>query len=105
MVKVSITLKSLKDGSSNLVHVSQPHFGLSVKIKLTFPKVGTWSPSGLSKAQSLIAGVFDLSHLGFLYTVGKVLKCRCPKMALHEPFGHLQLKLWAKERSGVKLPV
>jgi hypothetical protein len=25
------------------------------------------------------------------------------KMASHEPFGHLQLKLWAKERPGVKL--
>jgi hypothetical protein len=27
------------------------------------------------------------------------------KIALHEPFGHLQFKLWAKERSGVKLAV
>jgi hypothetical protein len=26
-------------------------------------------------------------------------------MALHEPFGHLQPKLWAKERLGVKLAV
>jgi hypothetical protein len=28
-----------------------------------------------------------------------------PKMASHGPFGHLQLKLWAKERPGVKLLV
>jgi hypothetical protein len=27
------------------------------------------------------------------------------KMALHEPFGHLQPKLWAKEGPGVKLAV
>jgi len=27
------------------------------------------------------------------------------KLASHCPFGHLQPKLWAKERSGVKLPV
>jgi len=27
------------------------------------------------------------------------------KMALHEPFGHLQHKLWSKERSGVKLTI
>jgi len=27
------------------------------------------------------------------------------KMALHRPFGHLQHKLWQKERPGVKLPV
>ncbi len=37
--------------------MSQPHFGLSVRMKLTLPKVGTWSPPGLPKTQSLIAGV------------------------------------------------
>jgi len=37
--------------------MSQPHFGLSVRMKLTLPKVGTWSPLGLPKIQSLIAGV------------------------------------------------
>jgi hypothetical protein len=26
-------------------------------------------------------------------------------MASHEPFGHMQHKLWTKERSGVKLPI
>jgi hypothetical protein len=26
-------------------------------------------------------------------------------MVLHEPFGHLQPKLWAKEQSGVKLAI
>jgi hypothetical protein len=28
-----------------------------------------------------------------------------PKMGLHEPFGHMQHKLWQKERLGVKLAV
>jgi hypothetical protein len=32
--------------------LSQLHFGLSVRMKLTLPKVGTWSPLGLSKIQS-----------------------------------------------------
>jgi hypothetical protein len=27
------------------------------------------------------------------------------KMGLHEPFGHIQHKLWQKERPGVKLPI
>jgi len=27
--------------------LSQPHFGQSVRMRLTLPKVGTWSPSGL----------------------------------------------------------
>jgi hypothetical protein len=39
------------------VKLSQPHFDASVRMKLTLPKVGTWSPSGLLKTQSLIAGV------------------------------------------------
>jgi hypothetical protein len=37
--------------------VSQPHFEASVRMKFTLPKVGTWSPLGLPKTQSLIAGV------------------------------------------------
>jgi hypothetical protein len=37
--------------------VSQPHFGLSVRVKPTFPKVGTWSPPGLPKIQKMIWGV------------------------------------------------
>jgi hypothetical protein len=59
--------------------LSQPHFELSVRMKLTFPKVGTWSPSGLPKIQSSIAGVKKTLHWGVIYTIGKVLKCRCPK--------------------------
>jgi hypothetical protein len=37
--------------------LSQPHFEASVRMKLTLPKVGTWSPPGLPKIQSLISGV------------------------------------------------
>jgi hypothetical protein len=37
--------------------VLQPHFEASVRMKLTLPKVGTWSPLGLLKTQSSIAGV------------------------------------------------
>jgi hypothetical protein len=46
-------------------------------MKLALPKVGTWSPSGLLKLQSSIVGV--TSPWGVIYTVGKVLKCRCRK--------------------------
>jgi hypothetical protein len=35
----------------------QPHFGLSVRMKLTLPKVGTWSPPRLPKTQSSSSGV------------------------------------------------
>jgi hypothetical protein len=37
--------------------MSQPHFGLSVRMKLTLPKVRTWSPLGLPKIQSSSSGV------------------------------------------------
>jgi hypothetical protein len=35
----------------------------------------------------------------------KAIKTKISKMGLHEPFGHLQHKLWQKERPGVKLAV
>jgi hypothetical protein len=45
-------------------------------MKLTLPKVGTWSPPGLPKTQSSSSGGQNIS---FFYTIGKVFKCRCPK--------------------------
>ncbi len=51
----------------------------SVRMKLTLPKLGTWSPPGLPKTQSLIAGVKTLCIGVFLISLEKVLKCRCPK--------------------------
>jgi hypothetical protein len=38
----------------------QPHFEASVRMRLTLPKVGTWSPPGLSQLQSSIAEVKNL---------------------------------------------
>jgi hypothetical protein len=32
--------------------MSQPHFGQSVRMRLTLPKVGTWSPLGLPQLQN-----------------------------------------------------
>ncbi len=40
-----------------LDQLSQPHFEASVKMRFTFPKVGTWSPPRLPKFQNLISGV------------------------------------------------
>jgi len=37
--------------------MSQPHFEANVRMKLTLPKVGTWSPSGLRQLQSSITKV------------------------------------------------
>ncbi len=37
--------------------MSQPHFEASVKMRLTLPKVGTWSPPRLPQLQNSIAEV------------------------------------------------
>jgi len=47
---ISITFIS----SCCLFFMSQPHFGASVRMRLTLPKVGTWSPLGLPQLQSSI---------------------------------------------------
>jgi hypothetical protein len=58
--------------------MSQPHFGLSVRMKLTLPKVGTWSPPGLPKTQSSIAGV-KTPRIGVFFISIERSKCKCPK--------------------------
>jgi hypothetical protein len=50
-------------------HLSQPHFGLSVRVKPTLPKVGSWSPPGLPKTQSSIAGVKSPRNWMFLVSL------------------------------------
>jgi hypothetical protein len=40
-----------------IAQVSQPHFEVSVKMRLTLPKVRTWSPPGLPRFQRAIAEV------------------------------------------------
>jgi hypothetical protein len=45
---------------------SQPHFEASVRMKLTLPKVGTWSPRGVPKTQSLIARI-KTPHIEVLF--------------------------------------
>jgi hypothetical protein len=82
----------------------QPHFEASVRMKLTLPKMGTWSPPRLSKTQSLIAGV---------KTPSIDVCCKCPNGS-YKPFWTSTLqdlskgiknKLWSKEGPGVKLAV
>jgi hypothetical protein len=50
--KVSMGVFNIPQG-----FMSQPHFEVSVTMKLTLQKVRTWSPPGLLKIQSLIVGV------------------------------------------------
>jgi hypothetical protein len=59
IVDLSICLLDMHQVPSSLllVSMSQPHFGLSVRVKPTLPKVGSWSPLGLPKTQSAIIGV------------------------------------------------
>jgi hypothetical protein len=84
--------------------VSQPHFGISVRMRLTLPKVGKWSPLGFPKILSSIAGV--KSPCIWLYLVSLESSWSVDvQYGLDEPFGHIKPKLWTKEGPGVKLAV
>ncbi len=39
------------------IWMSQPHFEASVRMRLTFPKMGTWNPPGLLQLQNSITEV------------------------------------------------
>jgi hypothetical protein len=65
--------------SFGILVLSQPHFGLSVKVKPTLPKVGTWSPPGFLKTQKMIWEVKSPRMGALLVSLEKVLKCKCPK--------------------------
>jgi hypothetical protein len=43
--------------TSVIMKLSQPHFEANVRMRLTFPKVGTWSPPGLLQLQNSIAEI------------------------------------------------
>jgi hypothetical protein len=57
----------------------QPHFEASVRMRLTLPKSGNWESSGTLAILELDSRGQNTSPWGVLYTVGKVLKCRCRK--------------------------
>jgi len=67
--------------------MSQPHFGLSVRMKLTLPKLGIWSPPTFECLKFDSRGQ-NTSHWGVLGVIGKVLKCKCPKWPR---IGHLDI--------------
>jgi hypothetical protein len=62
----------------------QPHFGLSVRMRLTLPKSGNWESSETPATLELNNRGQNTLPWSVLYTVGKVLKCRClqwPRMS------------------------
>jgi hypothetical protein len=66
-----------------------------------------WELWVLLDSQKLRARVQESKHLalGVLYTIGKVLKCRCLKWPRMSHLENLQHKLWSKEGPRVKLAV
>jgi hypothetical protein len=84
--------------------MSQPHFEASVRMKLTLPKVRTWSPPRHLKTQSLIVGVKTPCIEVFFIPLENYWSVDVQN-GLVWAFGHLQPMLWAKEGSRVKLPI
>jgi hypothetical protein len=76
----------------------------SVRMELTLLKWRLRSLPGLSKFQSSIAGD-KTPCIGVIFMSLENYQSVDVEMGLHEPFGHLQNKLWQKERLGVKLVV
>jgi hypothetical protein len=66
-------------GLNKHILMSQPHFGLSVRMKLTLPKSRNLESSRTPKNSKLDCRGQNTLHWGVLYTIGKFLKCRCPK--------------------------
>jgi len=50
-----------------------------VRMRLTLPKSGNWESFGTPATLELNSRGKNTLPSGILYTVGKVLKCRCPK--------------------------
>jgi hypothetical protein len=71
---------------------------------LTFPKWGLGSPSGLPKLQSSIAGAKTPCIEVFFIALESYQSVVVENVS-HEPFGHVQHKLWQKERPRVKLAI
>jgi hypothetical protein len=84
--------------------MSQPHFGLSVRMQLTFRKVGKWSPLGLPKTQKTIWGVKS-PCFGAIFISMKRSWSVDAQNGLALAIWTFAAKLWAKEGPGVKLPV
>jgi len=84
--------------------LSQPHFEASVRMKLALPKVGTWSPPGLSQFQSSIAEV-KTPRLEVFFIPLKRSWSVDVENGLAWTIQTLQHKLWSKERPGVKLAI
>jgi hypothetical protein len=66
-----------------------------------------WDLGVLRDSQKLKAQLQGSKHLALRrsWYRWKGLEVQMSKMASHEPFGHLQHKLWSKEGLGVKLAV
>jgi hypothetical protein len=69
---------TLKLSPWSILIMSQPHFGQSVRMRLT-PKSGNLKSSRTPATSELNSRRQNTSPWGVLYTVGKFLKCRCPK--------------------------
>jgi len=84
--------------------MSQPHFEASVRMRLTLPKVGIWSPQGLPQFQSSTTEGKTL-RLEVLFIPLERSWSVDAKNGLAWACGHLQHKLWAKEGPEVKLAI
>jgi hypothetical protein len=97
-------VKWYKNLGHNFVIMSQPHFG---QVWGWNSHSQSWGLGVLRDSQKLRAWLQGSKQLSLecSWYHWKGLEVKMSKMALHESFGHLKPKLWAKERLGVKLAI
>jgi hypothetical protein len=84
--------------------VSQPHFGPRVRMKLTLPKVGSWSSSGLPKTQSSNSRV-KTPRIEVFFISMKISWSLDAQNGLACAIWTSVAQVMGKRRVGVKLPV
>jgi hypothetical protein len=64
-----------------VLFVLQPHFEKKCEDETHTPEMGTWESTGIPKTSEFDCRGENASHLGVIYIIGKLLKCRCRKWA------------------------
>jgi hypothetical protein len=86
------------------IYVATPLWG-KCEDEIHTPKSGNLESSKTPKNSELDCRGQKTLHWGVFLYRWKGLEVQMSKMALNEPFGHLQHKLWSKEGSRVKLAI
>jgi hypothetical protein len=96
--------KVFRDSRNFSLGVATPLWGKCEVVTHT-PENGTWKSSEIPKNLALDFKGQNTLHWSVFYTVGKVLKSRCPKWPCMSHLDIFYHKLWSNEGPGIKLAI